>query len=341
MKRSGVICAGNFIVDRLRLVEAWPDQDMLTSILSETISNGGGPYNVLKDLAALKAPFLLEAAGCVGDDAEGRWITEDCRNAGIQTRQLHVVEGQPTSYTEVVCVAPTGRRTFFHRRGANALFDSRHVDFSVTNASHFHLAYLMLLDALDADAPESGTHAAKLLERAGNAGLTTSADLVSTESPDFMGKVSAALPFIDYLFINELEAERATGIPIQENQEISLPAAARAAQVLVDRGVRRQVILHFRSGAVVCDASGAVTMREALRIPQEKIVSVNGAGDAFAAGYLFGLQSDWTTEECLRMAGSAAAASLAHASPSAGLRPADECLALCDHYSREGYSTRP
>lgn len=332
MKRSGILCAGNFIVDRIRFVESWPEQDMLTSILSESISNGGGPFNVLKDLSALEAPFPLEAAGCVGDDAEGRWIVEDCRQAGIVTRQLHVTEDAPTSYTEVVCVAPTGRRTFFHRRGANALFDSRHVDFSLTGASHFHLAYLMLLDSLDQDAPGGGTQAAKLLARARDAGMTTSADVVSTECPGFMEKVVSALPFIDYLFINELEAERATGVSVKVGQEISLAAARTAAQALIDGGVKRQVILHFCSGAVVCEASGEITMLGALQIPQEKIVSANGAGDAFAAGYLFGLQSGWDIPECLRLAVSAAAACLTHASPSAGLLSAAGCLLLGDQH---------
>jgi sugar/nucleoside kinase (ribokinase family) len=340
MKRNGILCAGNFIVDRLRVVESWPEQDMLTSIISETFSNGGGPFNVLKDFSALESPFPLEAAGCVGNDPDGEWIIKDCRDAAIDTRQLHRVSGVPTSYTEVICVAPTGRRTFFHRRGANALFDSRYVDFALTHAGHFHLAYLMLLDALDADAADGRTHASKLLEQARDAGLTTSADLVSTESAHFMEKVKSALPFIDYLFINELEAERVTGMRIKNDQGISLPAARAAAQALVAGGVKRQVILHFISGAIVCDVSGEVTMRRALRIPQDKIVGANGAGDAFAAGYLFGIQSLWNTSECLRMAVSAAAACLTHASPSAGLRSAKECLELGDRYSLEEALTK-
>jgi sugar/nucleoside kinase (ribokinase family) len=341
MKRSGIICAGNFIVDRLRLVESWPNQDMLTSILSESVSNGGGPFNVLKDLSALGASFPLEAAGCVGSDPDGRWIQESCRDAGIDTRQLHVIDDEHTSYTEVIIVASTGRRTFFHRRGANALFDLRHVDFTVTPAAHFHLAYLMLLDSLDAGAPDGRTHASQLLEKARDAGLTTSVDLVSTESPDFMGNVASSLPFIDYLFINEIEAERATGIRIQDNETLSLSAAREAAQSLVAGGVKQQVILHFSSGAIVCDVSGEVTTQEALPVPREEIRGTTGAGDAFAAGYLFGLQHRWDTQGCLRMAVAAAAASLTDTTPSAGLRSAADCLALADDYSSKATLSPP
>ena len=237
MKQSGLLCAGNFIVDRIRMVEAWPQQDMLTSITSETMANGGGPFNILKDLVALGASFPLEAAGCVGDDADGRWIIEDCRKAGIETRQMHTIPAAPTSYTEVMCVTATGRRTFFHRRGANALFDEEHVDFTQTNAGHFHLAYLMLLDALDSPDANGRSRASLLLEKAKIAGLTTSVDIVSTESPGFVQNVQSALSFTDYLFINELEAERATGMCITEAGKISIKAAHEAALALLRGGV--------------------------------------------------------------------------------------------------------
>lgn len=327
MKRRGIICAGNFIVDHLRLVEMWPEQDMLTSITSEMVSNGGGPFNVLKDLSAMRADFPLEAAGCVGRDADGGWILNECVEAGINTAQLHQVEGEPTSYTEVICVTSTGRRTFFHRRGANSVFDLQHVDFGLTQASHFHLAYLMLLDALDARNSDNGrTRASLLLERALVAGLSTSVDLVSLEHPDFKQKVVSALPYVDHLFVNEREAELVTGVKISAGEEISIDAACEAARILLGFGVRRQVILHDRSGAIVCEASGIIRC-EAHEIPKNQIAGANGAGDAFAAGYLFGLQEGWEISECLRMATSVAAACLTHASPSGGLLPARDCLA--------------
>lgn len=61
--RQGILAAGNFIVDYVKVIDGYPTQDMLASILSESRSNGGGPYNVLKDLAAMKAPFPSRPAG--------------------------------------------------------------------------------------------------------------------------------------------------------------------------------------------------------------------------------------------------------------------------------------
>ncbi|MDB6137593.1 MAG: PfkB domain protein [Verrucomicrobiaceae bacterium] len=66
MTRNGILAGGNFIIDYVKIIDAYPLQDMLSTIVRETSSNGGGPYNVLKDLAAMRAPFPLEAAGLVG-----------------------------------------------------------------------------------------------------------------------------------------------------------------------------------------------------------------------------------------------------------------------------------
>jgi hypothetical protein len=49
-QRKGILAAGNFIVDHVKIIDDYPQQDMLASIVSESQSNGGGPYNVLKDL---------------------------------------------------------------------------------------------------------------------------------------------------------------------------------------------------------------------------------------------------------------------------------------------------
>ena len=56
-ERSGLLAGGNFIVDQLKLVDHYPEQDRLAFVSSQSRTNGGGPYNVLKDLAAMGARF--------------------------------------------------------------------------------------------------------------------------------------------------------------------------------------------------------------------------------------------------------------------------------------------
>ena len=82
MKRRGILAAGNFIVDRVKIIDGYPEEGNLSSIIREQQANGGGAYNVLKDLAAMGAPFPLEGVGLVGEDDDGAWILRDCQESG-------------------------------------------------------------------------------------------------------------------------------------------------------------------------------------------------------------------------------------------------------------------
>ncbi|QIF02511.1 carbohydrate kinase family protein [Roseimicrobium sp. ORNL1] len=330
--RTGILAAGNFIIDYVKIIDAWPEQDMLSSIRSETSSNGGGPYNVLKDLAAMGASYPLEACGLVGDDANGAWIQQDCAKAGINTRQLHHTANAPTSYTDAMTVASTGRRTFFHQRGANAHFNETHVNFADTNAKHFHLGYLMLLDAMDSFVSGGRTRASLALEAAKNAGLTTSVDIVSTENPQFREIAESALPYTDVLIINEIEAGKVAGMTLKNGDTVDVEGCVTAARALLDRGVLQQVVIHFVEGGVVVSKDGTVTKQTSLKVPSGFIVGATGAGDAFAAGYLHGWHEQWDVSRCLKTAVCTAAACLTHATPSLGLRSVEECLNLGEAY---------
>jgi sugar/nucleoside kinase (ribokinase family) len=175
MARNGVLAGGNWTVDRPKIIDDYPAQDTLANILQETSSNGGSPYNLLVDLARLQAAFPLEAEGLVGEDEAAKFI----RAHGIDTRQLHSCKDAPTSYTDVMTILSTGRRTFFHQRGTNAFLDATHFDFGQSRARVFHLGYLLLLDRFDQPDPQHGTAAAALLARARAAGFKTSVDVVS------------------------------------------------------------------------------------------------------------------------------------------------------------------
>jgi sugar/nucleoside kinase (ribokinase family) len=323
-ERSGLLAGGNFIVDQLKLVDHYPEQDRLAFVSSQSRTNGGGPYNILKDLAAMGAPFPLAAIGMVGDDENGRWIQDDLRASGIDISQLHVTNEAATSYTDVFSVESTGRRTFFHQPGANALLEPAHFDFSNSSAKLFHYAYLMLLDRLDRFDASGSTAAASVLARARAAGLVTSVDMVSAGRPGFRELVLAALPQADHLFGNEIEA----GLLLDQPLDGSLPGLAEAAARLLDLGVNEAVVLHSPAGAVAVEKSGASYVRPSLKLPADFSKGATGAGDAFAAGYLHGLHEGWPMERRLQLATCAAAACLRHPSPSAGLLPVADCLAL-------------
>jgi sugar/nucleoside kinase (ribokinase family) len=203
----------------------------------------------------MRVGYPLAAAGLVGKDANGDWILRDCEASGIDITQLHQTDAAPTSYTDAMTVTGSGRRTFFHQLGTNALLGEAHFDFSRTQAKIFHLGYLMLLTEMDRLLNDGRTVASRVLEAAQNAGLLTSVDLVSSSHPQFRQITTASLPFTDYLIVNEIEAGNATGLDLKSSPP-DLEKIQAAAQQLLDQGVRREVIVHFEAGAVVARKAG-------------------------------------------------------------------------------------
>jgi sugar/nucleoside kinase (ribokinase family) len=321
--RTGIIAAGNWIVDHVKLIDAWPAQDTLANIGTQSWGNGGSPYNILKDLARLGAPFPLAAIGLVGDDADGRRILDDCRAHGIDTAQLRATPEAPTSYTDVMSVQGTTHRTYFHQRGANARLGPEHFDFSVTSAKIFHLGYLLLLDRLD----EPGV-APRLFAAARAAGLKTSLDLVSDPSDRFRTVVLPVLPHLDYFFANDFEAEKLTGLSLGRGATLDRHAVEQAAHALIAHGVREWAVIHFPEGACACSAAGEIVWQPGVRVPPAAIAGTAGAGDAFAAGVLLGLHEDWPMARALELGVCAAASSLRHPTTSDSVVPVADCLAL-------------
>ena len=174
-------------------------------------------------------------------------------------------------------------------------------------------------------APDGRTRASHLLERASSAGLVTSIDIVSTEHPRFREIVLSALPYTDHLLINEVEASRVLDRAVDPADPADLLAAARD---LLAEGVRAGVVLHTEYGAASARTGGEFHIQGAVAVPPRFIRGANGAGDAFAAGYLHGIHENYPLPAALELAVCTAAACLAHASPSAGLFPIHACLAL-------------
>ena len=330
--RRGILAGGNFVVDHVKQIDHYPEQDQLTLVHERTLSNGGGPYNLLKDLAAMQLDVPLQAVGLIGDDVNGQWIVEDCRRSEIDVRQLHRTSEAETSWTDVMSVVSSGRRTFFHHAGTNAMLSAEHFDFSEVTARIFYLGYLTLLQQLDELDEHGKLRACHVLEQAQAAGLVTVADTVSGNHPRFTEIVTAAAPELDYLLLNELEAGWLVGRALDGSGPHSLEALESAARELLGQGVRQAVIIHFKRGAVGAWRDGNCYHQGAVLLPKDMIRGTVGAGDAFAAGYLHGVHEAKTPQECLYQAMGCAAACLTDLSASGGLLPVDACLELARRY---------
>ena len=304
-----------------------------TSAPTQAQGTGGGPYNGLMDLAHSGAPFPLFGAGLVGKDALGEQILADCRRHKIDTRCLTQTLKAPTSCTDVMTEKASGRRTFFHGRGANALWHGENLDFKKIKARIFHLAYLLLLDALDEEDANFGTKAARLLAAAQAAGLKTSVDVVSEDSDRFARIVNPALKHVDYCILNEIEAGKTTGFKIRTSDgRLDTVTLRHAAGTLLQQGVRELVVIHFPEGAFARTRRGDDMWQSSLKLPAKFIAGTAGAGDAFCAGVLLGLHEGWEVKRCLLTGVCLAAASLSDPTCTAGVKSLNTSLAMAKKF---------
>jgi sugar/nucleoside kinase (ribokinase family) len=331
-KRSGILAGGNWIIDQVKIIDAYPAEETLANIKSQHQGTGGSPFNLLVDLAKLGAGFPLSGAGLVGKDALGEWILAHCAEHKIETKHLKATADASTSYTDVMTVQGNGKRTFFHNRGANALWDGKDLDFTKTKARIFHLGYLLLLDKLDVPNKDGITGAAKMLAAAQAAGIRTSIDVVSEFSERFKTVVRPALKHCDYAIINEYEAGNVAGFKIRKEGVLDTVSLRHAAGAILQLGVRELVVIHFPEGCFARTRDGKDHWQSSLKVPDKAIAGSAGAGDAFAAGVLYGLHEGWELQRCLLTGCLVAASSLSDPTCTGGIKPLDQVEALKKKY---------
>jgi len=335
--RAGVLCAGSVVVDVGKVIDAYPALDHLATIEQVSISTGGPGLNMAVDLRMLGAGFPIGLIGAVGDDQHGAFALAECARLGIDTAGVQTLAGSTTSFTDAMVERDGGRRTFFHHRGANALFDASTADLAGSRARILHAGAPGIHDLMDARSPGGGNGWSALLERAQAAGMHTNLELVDLEPARMVEVVAPCLPHLDSLVINELEAGALTGVdaPVPDaDGPVDWPALEAMALRLIGSGVSTLAVVHFPAGCVAAVPGGQTWRQGSVRVPRDQVRSTTGAGDAFAAGVILGLHERRPVERCLRLGVASAAACLRSAHTSDGIKRADACLADAD---RDGY----
>jgi sugar/nucleoside kinase (ribokinase family) len=329
--RKGIICGGCILIDVNKVVDRFPPQEHVAMIESETPDTGGPGLNIAINLSRLGARFPIEVVGLVGNDPHGHLLLETCRDAGIGVGRIGVLDGISTSYTDVMIVRDTGRRTFFHHVGANALLSPGHFDFTDTTAKLFHIGSPGLHEAMDR-VTDAGSGFVQVLRKARDAGLRTNMELVSLPPERLREQAVPCLPYLDSIIINEVEASALTGIDAVPSGEVDWSRVEQAASALLRLGVAQIAVIHFPQGCVAATSDGKIWRQSSVRVPQQDVRSANGAGDALAAGVMLGLHEDWPVQECVKLGVCAAATSLRSFSTSRGIPSAAECLAYGERH---------
>ena len=297
---DGITLAGNILVDYVKMIGEFPKKGMLVTIEDQSLAVGGCVPNTAIDLKKLDKDLKVSAIGMVGKDFLGEFVTDFMKKEGVDVSAVKVHPTAPTSYSDVMTLTTTKERTFLHNRGANKYFSLADVDVSSLDCKMFHAGYLMLLDSFDQLDENGQTPMASLLKAVRDRGIETSIDIVSESSGNFVKVAQSALPYCDYVIINEIEAGSIAKInPRDENGKILDDNLYDIMQKIMEKGVNKKVIVHCPEKGFCLDKSGVFTMVESIKLPDGFIKGSVGAGDAFCAGSLYALYNGYSDEELL------------------------------------------
>lgn len=302
MERKGIAMVGNILTDNVKKVISYPEKGMLATIIGETLGVGGSVPNSGIDLKKIDPSLRVCAFGKIGADEKGKFVLNEMKKFGMETNGVIVSETAPTSYSDVITVESTGERTFFHNRGANAEFSPNDVDLDKIDCKILHAGYLLLLDKFD-EYVSNTTPMAEFLKKAQRKGIKTSIDVVSESNGNFHRVVTAALPYCNYVIINEVEAGEVAGIsPRNSDGTLNDGNVKAAMEKLMSYGVKDKIVVHCPEKGFCLDADGNFTEVASIKLPKGFIKGSVGAGDAFCAGCLYGIYNDYSDKETLELA---------------------------------------
>jgi sugar/nucleoside kinase (ribokinase family) len=330
--RRGVLSAGTWCVDFNKTIPAWPREDTMTYIVELDRQNGGSGSNMAIDLKRLDADLPVEAMGVIGDDDDGRFLLGRCEAFGIDRRGLATLPGDGTPFSDCFNSLESGRRTHFYSPGVAALLSPDHFDFRRTEARILHLGLPGAHKIMDAPWREETTGWAATLKAARARGLETNLEMVSTSREKVRAFGASCLPHLDLLIVNDYEIGCVADVETRDDRGAISARVEQALRVALTLGPLKLAVAHFPEGAIALTSDGSRFALGSLAMPGNVIAGVNGAGDAFAAGMLYGWHEGWGVERSLRLGHACAAASMREVSTTTGVASVAECLALAEKY---------
>ena len=298
IEQLGLAHGGMTLVDTARAEELYAAMGPAREI------SGGSAANTLAGLAALGARCAF--IGQVADDQLGEVFAHDIRAGGIDFT-TPARAGDPTGRC-LIFVTPDGQRTMNTYLGA-----SHHLPLAALDRRAVADAAILYLEGYMWDPPEPRAVMREAIAAAREAGRTVAFTLSESFMIDLYGEDFRKLiadGLIDVLFANHHELATLTG---EADFEAGLAKIAPQVKVLV--------VTRSADGAV------AVAGGERAEVPAEpidKVVDTTGAGDLFAAGFLFGHARGRDLQTCLTMGAICAREIISHY----GARPEEDLKAL-------------
>ena len=273
-----ILCTGLVVADFVGApIVAMPGSGCLVTTPRIEMTIGGCAANTAVDLA--KLDLRVGIVGLVGDDPMGRFVRDSFAAEGVSCDHLGASQTAQTAATLIVNVQGEDRR-FIHAVGANAEFTGE----TLTREVLRHCR-ILCVGGFVLNPNLSGANVRRAFHTARELGVTTVLDVVISDPAPAWKMLQEVLPETDLFLPNQDEGRMILGVDDPDEQARRFHAAG-AKTVIVTRGSR---------GSILFDGQ---QMWEAAAFPVEQ-VDGTGGGDAFVAGYLYGLLKQATPLECL------------------------------------------
>jgi adenosine kinase len=287
LARHNMAKGGMALIDEARAAAIYQDMGPATEM------SGGSAANTIVGLASLGARAAY--VGKVKDDQIGRMYVHDIRAAGVSFDTSPAADG-PATGCSYILVTPDGERTMNTYLGAAQNLKPADIDAAQIAASRITYLEGYLWDPKDAK--DAFVKAASIAHDAGREVALTLSDAfcVDRYRGEFIELMRSGT--VDLVFANEAELHSLY-------QTSDFEAALKQLREDATLGI----VTRSEEGCVVVSNDGVIAVPA---FPIGNLVDTTGAGDLFAAGFLFGLVRKASYEMAGRLGGLAAAEVIQH-----------------------------
>jgi sugar/nucleoside kinase (ribokinase family) len=262
----------------MTLIDEFRAEQLFGALEAPHEAAGGSAANTMVGIASFGGSGLF--IGKVKDDRLGQSFAESLREIGIGYTTSFAKSGPATACC-LIAVTPEGERSMNTYLGASRELKPADIDEGAIQA-----ASILYVEGYQWDAPEAKAAITKAMDAAKKAGRKVSLTLsdpfcVGRNREEFLELYRTR---VDILFANEEEAKA-----LFEVEEFDAVLQA------VRHWPGTAAITRSAKGCVVARGS-EVHVIDAVPVP--RVVDTTGAGDQFAAGFLYGLTHDKHLAEC-------------------------------------------
>lgn len=253
--------------------------------------SGGAVANSLAGLASLGGTAAF--VGKVRDDQLGKIFTHDMRATGVHFDTQPATEGPATARC-LIFVTPDAQRTMNTYIGACVRITEDDIDPQLVkdSASLFVEGYMWN----DPHSKQAIRYGMEISKQAGRKIVFSPSDVFCIENhhQEMLDLVEQS----DVVFANEEETKALYGKETYDEAQEAIRGRCHVA-----------VITRGEKGCVVVTKEETVVVPAA---PVGEVVDTTGAGDLFAAGFLYGYLRDWDLRECAKLGAQCAGEIIQH-----------------------------